>query len=84
MALLEIIEKEEHQQIIVNDVPYTQVTKYCESICSNCKTPLLHFNANRVEVLKQLANEQNRALRYCVNCGEKLIFPEIIDCGVKG
>lgn len=79
MAYLEIEEQEEHQQIIINGVPHEQVTKHCISFCGHCKTPLLNFNGNKVEVIKHLANEQNRALKYCINCGEKLIYPEIID-----
>lgn len=81
--LIEIQEKEQVQQMIINGVAQNSTLKYCLLVCPSCKAILNQVNTSRVNLIKELSVEQNQTIKYCPNCSSKIDYPIIIDAKVN-
>ena len=81
--LIDIIEKEQVQQMTVNGVTRELKVKFCEISCPNCKMVINQVQGSHLDVWKLLSIEQNQALNYCPNCSTKFDYPCIIEGEAK-
>jgi len=78
--IVNIEERENVQQMTINGIPQTNVQKFCELICPNCKMILNQVSEPKVNLIKALSRPENQGIKYCPNCSTKLDYPIIIDC----
>ena len=77
--LIDIIEKEQVQQMTVNGVSGEVKTKFCEISCPSCRMIVNQVQGSHLDILKALSVEQNQVLKYCPNCSTKFDYPCIIE-----
>ena len=69
------------QQVIINGVPQNSgEVQVPILVCPNCGHIIAQFNAGTPmeQVFTVCENEISQQIKYCVNCGQKLAFPQLI------
>ncbi len=77
--LIDIVEKEQVQQMTINGVSGEIKTKFCEINCPSCKMIINQAQGSRLDILKALSVDKNQTLKYCPNCSTKFDYPCIIE-----
>ena len=77
--LIDIIEKEQVQQMTVNGVSGEIKTKFCDIVCPSCKMIINQTQGSHLDVVKVLSMEEYQTLKYCPNCSTKFDYHCIIE-----